>query len=112
MTTPDPTAAARRRAIRDAYAAEEAENAAAEAAENDQAVISVRVPTQLAATLRARAAAEHTTTSGLIRRILADHADETRDPVLTVEQVEAIARRVVAESHGPGESARASTVIS
>ena len=80
MTTTDPAAGARRRAIRDAYAAEEADNAAAdarEAAENDQAVISVRVPTQLAATLRARAAAEHMTTSAFIRRILTDHTDDS-----------------------------------
>ncbi len=88
----------RRDAIRAEYAAEEAEAVEAEALENEQAVVSVRVPASLAETLKARAAAEHIPTSALIRRILtrAVHGPET--PVLTVEQVEEIARRVFRES--------------
>ncbi|SBW22932.1 hypothetical protein FDG2_3324 [Candidatus Protofrankia californiensis] len=89
---------ARRDAIRAEYAAEEAEAAQVEALENEQAVVSVRVPASLAETLKARAAAEHIPTSALIRRILTRAVHEPEAPVLTVEQVEAIARRVFRES--------------
>lgn len=89
---------ARRDAIRTEYLDEEAEAAEAEALENDQAVLSVRVPATLAETLRARAADEHVPTSALIRRILARAVREGTQPVLTVEQVEEIARRVIRES--------------
>lgn len=89
---------ARRDAIRAEYLDEEAEAADAEALENDQAVLSVRVPAALAETLRARAADEHVPTSALIRRILARAVREGTQPVLTVEQVEEIARRVIRES--------------
>ena len=74
------------------------EAAEAEALENEQAVLSVRVPASLAEMLRARAAAEHVPTSALIRRILARAVGDSADPVLTVEQVEEIARRVARES--------------
>lgn len=97
MTT-DPATRARRNAIRAEYLDEEAESAEAEALENEQAVLSVRVPASLAETLKARAAAEHVPTSALIRRILARAVGDSADPVLTVEQVEEIARRVVRES--------------
>lgn len=89
---------ARRDAIRAEYLDEEAEAAEAEALDNDRAVLSVRVPAALAETLRARAADEHVPTSALIRRILARAVREGTQPVLTVEQVEEIARRVVRES--------------
>jgi predicted DNA binding CopG/RHH family protein len=89
---------ARRDAIRAAYAAEEAEAADAEALENEQAVVSVRVPASLADTLKTRAAAEHIPTSVLIRRILTRAVHEPDAPALTVEQVEEIARRVFRES--------------
>jgi predicted DNA binding CopG/RHH family protein len=97
-TMTDRTTRARRNAIRAEYAAEEAEAAEAEALENDQAVVSVRVSAALAETLKSRAAAEHMPTSALIRRILAQAMDERSTPVLTVEQVEEIARRVYRES--------------
>ena len=64
----------------------------------DQAVLSVRVPAALAETLKARAAEEHVPTSALIRRILVRAVREGTKPVLTVEQVEEIARRVMRES--------------
>jgi hypothetical protein len=61
-------------------------------------VLSVRVPAALAETLKARAAEEHVPTSALIRRILVRAVREATKPVLTVEQVEEIARRVMRES--------------
>jgi predicted DNA binding CopG/RHH family protein len=94
----DKAVRARRDAIRAEYLDEEAEAAEAEALENDQSVLSVRVPAALAETLKARAAQEHVPTSALIRRILVRAVREGTEPVLTVEQVEEIARRVVRES--------------
>jgi hypothetical protein len=70
----------------------------AEGLENGQAVLSVRVPAALAETLKARAAEEHVPTSALIRRILVRAVRAGTTPVLTVEQVEEIARRVMRES--------------
>ncbi|MGH3772940.1 MAG: ribbon-helix-helix protein, CopG family [Pseudonocardiaceae bacterium] len=91
---------ARRDAIRAEYLDEEAEASDVEALENDQAVLSVRVSAALAETLKARAAEKHVSTSALIRRILARAVREGPEllPLLTVEQVEEIARRVVRES--------------
>ncbi|MGH3983575.1 MAG: ribbon-helix-helix protein, CopG family [Pseudonocardiaceae bacterium] len=89
---------ARRDGIRAEYLDEEAEASDAEALDNDQAVLSVRVPAALAETLRARAADEQVPTSALIRRILARAVREGTQPMLTVEQVEEIARRVIGES--------------
>ena len=89
---------ARRDAIRAEYLDEETEAAEAEGLENDQAVLSVRVPAALAETLKARAAEEHVPTSALIRRILVRAVRAGTTPVLTVEQVEEIARRVMRES--------------
>lgn len=94
----DRASRARRDAIRAEYAAEEAGAAEAEALENEQAVVSVRVPARLAETLKARAAVEHIPTSALIRRILTQAVHEPSTPPLTVEQVEEIARRVFRES--------------
>jgi predicted DNA binding CopG/RHH family protein len=89
---------ARREAIRAEYAAEEAEAAEAEAVENEQAVVSVRVPATLAEALKSRAVAEHIPTSALVRRILTQAVSGSSAPVLTVEQVEEIARRIYRES--------------
>ena len=94
----DRTARRRRDAIRAEYAVEEAEAAEAEAVETEQAVLSVRVPAQLAETLKARAAAEHIPVSVLVRRVLSRSVLEPTQPALTVEQVEEIARRVLLES--------------
>jgi predicted DNA binding CopG/RHH family protein len=94
----DAAARARRDAIRADYADEEAENAEAEALENAQSVLSVRVPTQLAESLKERAASERIPTSALVRRLLTNGMHARTDPVLTVEQVEEIARRVMHES--------------
>lgn len=88
----------RRDAIRAEYAAEEIDAAEAEAVENEQAVVSVRVPVSLAEALKTRAAAEHVPTSALIRRLLTQAIEQPPDTVLTVEQVEEIARRVYRES--------------
>ncbi|RJQ77392.1 ribbon-helix-helix protein, CopG family [Pseudonocardiaceae bacterium YIM PH 21723] len=93
----DSTAQAHRRAILAEYAAEEAEAAAAEALENEQAVISVRVPSRLAENLKSMATDEHIPTSALIRRILTQAVQHPGRPVLTVEQVEEIARRITRE---------------
>jgi predicted DNA binding CopG/RHH family protein len=97
MTT-DRGVRARRKAIRAEYLDEEAEASEAEALENNQAVLSVRMPAALAETLKARAAQEQVPTSALIRQILMRAVREGTEPVLTVEQVEEIARRVVRES--------------
>lgn len=94
----DPTARARREAIRAEYATEEADAAEAEAVEAEQAVLSVRVPAQLAETLEARAAAEHIPVSALVRRLLTRGIAEPDQPAITVEQVEQIACRVMRET--------------
>lgn len=94
----DRTSRVRRDAIRAEYAAEEAESAEAEAVENEQAVVSVRVPTSLAEALKAKAASEHIPTSALVRRLLTQAIQEPPATALTVEQVEEIARRVFRES--------------
>ncbi|HEX3790049.1 MAG TPA: hypothetical protein VHW44_19435 [Pseudonocardiaceae bacterium] len=94
----DRTDRARRDAICAEYAAEEAESAEAEAVENEQAVVSVRVPASLADALMAKAATEHIATSALVRRLLTRAAEEPPAPALTVEQVEQIARRAFRES--------------
>jgi predicted DNA binding CopG/RHH family protein len=86
------------KAIRAEYADEEAENAEAEALENTQAVLSVRVPTQLAESLKERAARERIPTSALVRRLLTNGMHGRTDPVITAEQVEDIARRVMKET--------------
>jgi predicted DNA-binding protein len=94
----DSAVRARRNAIRAEYLDEDVEAGDAEAVENAQAVLSVRVPAELAETLKAQAAQEHVPTSALIRRILARAVQESTEPALTVEQVEEIARRIMRES--------------
>jgi predicted HicB family RNase H-like nuclease len=84
--------------LRDEIAEEEAEAIAEEASENQQAALSLRVPASLVAELKARAEAEHIPTSALVRRLLTQALHEPSAPVLTVEQVEQIARRVYRES--------------
>ncbi|MGW0521552.1 ribbon-helix-helix protein, CopG family [Crossiella sp. NPDC003009] len=84
--------------LREEVAAEEAEAIAAEVAENQQAALSLRVPASLVAELKARADAEHIPTSALVRRLLTEALRAPSAPVLTVEQVEEIARRVYHES--------------
>ncbi|HEX4395319.1 MAG TPA: ribbon-helix-helix protein, CopG family [Mycobacterium sp.] len=94
----DRTNRARRDAIRAEYAAEEAESSEAEAVENEQAVVSVRVPASLAEALKATAAKEHIPTSALVRRLLTQVVQERPATALNVEQVEEMARRVFRES--------------
>jgi hypothetical protein len=83
---------------REDLAEEEADSIAAEIAENQQTALSLRVPASLAAELKARAEAEQVPTSALVRRLLTQALHEPTAPVLTVEQVEQIARRVYRES--------------
>jgi predicted DNA binding CopG/RHH family protein len=94
----DRTSRARRDAIRAEYSAEEAEAADAEAVENEQSVVSVRVPASLAEALKAKAASEHIPTSALVRRLLTQAVQEPPATAVTVEQVEEIARRVFSDS--------------
>lgn len=95
----DPVARERRRervGIRAVVAEEEAAAIAAEINEDSQAALSLRVPESLARALKERAAAEHIPTSALVRRLLTQ-AMHNSGPVVTVDQVEQIARRVYHE---------------
>ena len=88
-------------AVREEYAEEEAEAAEIEAAENAAALdvaFSLRLTKDLDAELRARAAAERVSPSALVRRLLRGALHSGTAPVLTVEEVEQIARRVLGES--------------
>jgi hypothetical protein len=89
------------RAVREEYADEEAEAAEIEAAENAAALdvpLSLRITRELDSELRRRAAAEQIPTSALVRRLLYSAVHGPKAPVLTVEQVEQIARRVAQET--------------
>ncbi|MDQ2881154.1 MAG: hypothetical protein M3Y48_07890 [Actinomycetota bacterium] len=89
------------RAVREEYAEEEAEAAEIEAAENAAALdvaFSLRITKELDLQLRQRAAAEQVPPSALARRLLRDALRGGAAPVLSVEQVEQIARRVLRES--------------
>ena len=89
------------RAVREEYADEEAEAAEIEAAENAAALdvpLSLRITKDLDSELRRRAAAEQIPTSALVRRLLYSAVHGRNAPVLTVEQVEQIARRVAQET--------------
>ncbi len=91
------------RAIRDEYAEEEAEAAEIEVAEDAAALevpLSLRITRELDRQLRRRAAVEQVPTSALVRRLLNQAVQGRTAPVLTVEQVEKIARRVAEESVG------------
>jgi predicted DNA binding CopG/RHH family protein len=83
---------------REAVIEDEAEAIADEIAENQQTALSLRVPASLSAALKARAEAEQIPTSALVRRILTQAMSQPSTSVLTVEQVEEIARRVYRES--------------
>ena len=88
-------------AIRAEYAEEEAEAAEAEIAERRSALdvpLNLRIDRDLDTGLKRQAAAAQIPTSALVRRILRQAVHETGTQALTVEQVEEIARRVVAES--------------
>lgn len=91
------------RAIRAEYAEEEAEAAEAEIAERNATLdvpLNLRIDRDLDAQLKRRAAAAQIPTSALVRRLLRQAMQDPGAPVLTVQQVEAIARRVFAESAG------------
>ncbi len=82
------------------YEEEEARAAKAEAGlEADQTVISVRVPTSFAHTLKDLAAREHLPTSTYIRRLLMHNVEGDSGPILTEARVEEIALRVVRRLH-------------
>jgi len=98
--TDDEQVQSRRETILAEYAEEEAEAAEIEVAENAAALnvpLNLRITKGLDAQLRQRAAAEQIPTSALVRRLLASAVQVATAPVLTVEQVEAIARRVATE---------------
>ncbi|MDQ4032579.1 MAG: hypothetical protein M3332_10045, partial [Actinomycetota bacterium] len=98
--TNDATTAAEVRAVREEYADEEAEAAEIAAAESAAALdvpLSLRITKDLDSQLRRRAAAEQLPTSALVRRLLSQAVHGRGAPVLTVEQVEEIARRVARE---------------
>jgi hypothetical protein len=89
------------RAVREEYAEEEAEAAEAEIAERNAALdvpLNLRIDKDLDTRLKQHAAAAQIATSALVRRLLRHAVRDPAPSVLTVEQVEAIARRVVAES--------------
>jgi hypothetical protein len=88
-------------AVRAEYAEEEAEAAEREAAENAGALeisLSLRITRELDLAIKRRAAQEHISPSALIRRLLRQATESGGEPVLTVAQVEEIARRVMRES--------------
>lgn len=90
-------------ASRDEYAEEEAEAADVEVAERNAMLdvpLNLRIDRELDSQLRQRAAAAQIPTSALVRRILRQAVHEPEPPMLTVEQVEAIARRVLADAGG------------
>lgn len=97
----DPSMGAEIAAVRAEYAEEEAEAAEREAAENASALevsLSLRITRDLDLAIKRRAAQEHISPSALIRRLLRQATATGDEPVLTVAQVEEIARRVVRES--------------
>ena len=88
-------------AVRAEYAEEEAEAAEREAAENAAALevsLSLRITRELDLALKRRAAQEQISPSALIRRLLWQATAGRNEPVLTVQQVEEIARRVMRDS--------------
>lgn len=88
------------RAIRAECAEEEAEAAEAEIAARNAALdvpLNLRIDRDLDARLKRQAAAAQNPTSALVRRLLRQATHDPDNSLLTVEQVEAIARRVVAE---------------
>lgn len=103
MTERDARVEAEVRGIREEYAEEEAESADVEVAERTAALdvpLNLRIDRDLDSQLRQRAAAAQIPTSALVRRILRQAVHDPEPTVLTVEQVEAIARRVLAGAGG------------
>jgi hypothetical protein len=97
----DATIAAEVRAVREEYAEEEAEAAEIEAAENAAALevsLSLRITRELDDALKRRSAQEQISPSALVRRLLRQALRTGDEPVLTAQQVEEIARRVMRES--------------
>jgi hypothetical protein len=97
----DPSVADEIAAVRAEYAEEEAEAAEGEAAENASALdvgLSLRITRDLDLAIRRRAAEEHVSPSALVRRLLRQATAGGTGAVLTVAQVEEIARRVMRES--------------
>ena len=80
--------------------AEAAEAEAAETAAALEVPLNLRIDRKLDSQLRQRAAAAQIPTSALVRRLLRQAMREPDAPVLTEERVEAIARRVLAETKG------------
>lgn len=88
-------------AIRVEYAEEEAEAAEVELAERNAALdvpLNLRIDRSLDAQLKQRAADAQIPISALVRRLLRQAVHDPGAPVLTVDQVEAIARRVLADT--------------
>jgi plasmid stability protein len=80
---------------------EEAEAAEIEAAENAAALevsLSLRITRELDDALKRRSAAEQISPSAMARRLLRQALQSEDRPVLTTQQVEEIARRIVRES--------------
>ena len=89
------------RAARAEYADEEAEAAEAEIAEHNAALdipLNLRIDSKLDAQLKRRAAAAQIPTSALVRRLLREALNDPHTPVITAQDVEDIARRVLAEA--------------
>ena len=87
--------------MREEYADEEAEAAEIEAAENAAALevsLSLRITRELDDALKRRSAAEQISPSAMARRLLRQALQSEDRPVLTTQQVEEIARRIVRES--------------
>ncbi len=89
------------RRVREEYADEEAEAAEIEAAENAAALdvsLSLRITRELDDALKRRSAEEQISPSALARRLLRQALQGEDRPVLTTQQVEEIARRIMRES--------------
>jgi plasmid stability protein len=97
----DAAIAADVRRVREEYADEEAEAAEIEAAENAAALevsLSLRITRELDDALKRRSAAEQISPSAMARRLLRQALQSEDRPVLTTQQVEEIARRIMRES--------------
>jgi len=95
-------------AVRAEYAEEEAAAAEAEIAERNASLdvpLNLRIDRDLDAQLKRHAAAAQIPTSALVRRLLRQAMQAPGTSVLTIAQVEEIARRVLAESSDPDHGA-------
>jgi plasmid stability protein len=87
--------------VREEYADEEAEAAEIEAAENAAALevsLSLRITRELDDALKRRSAAEQISPSAMARRLLRQALQSEDRPVLTTQQVEESAPRIMRES--------------